>query len=109
MRQDPETLYFASAAERCREICQEIVDEIQMSPLTPVGATGRLKTGYRVRLAGDGAEIYTDTPYWRYVEYGTSKMRAQPHVRPAIEVVRHLNTGRGAHGSDWSPERRPGE
>lgn len=33
---------------------------------------------------GEGIEVYADTDYAQYVEYGTSKMEAQPYFRPAI-------------------------
>lgn len=32
--------------------------------------------------------VYTTTEYAPYVEFGTRKMRAQPFMRPAIEVNR---------------------
>lgn len=43
--------------------------------------TGNLRDGYVI----DGNSIVTDVPYAADVEYGTQRMPAQPHVRPAID------------------------
>jgi HK97 gp10 family phage protein len=84
---DPAVLYARPARARCREICDEIVHEIQTSPATPV-QTGELKAGYHTVDDGPGAAIVTPVDYWHYVEFGTSERAAEPHVRPAIEIVR---------------------
>ena len=34
-------------------------------------------------------ELYANTEYAQYVEYGTSRMSAQPFIRPAYEAHRH--------------------
>lgn len=36
---------------------------------------------------GEGVEVYADADYAQYVEYGTSKMEAQPYFRPAIAAA----------------------
>jgi HK97 gp10 family phage protein len=57
--------------------------------------TGRLKRGYRAIVTPvGGAVVQTDPrrsgkrPVWFYVEFGTKKMRARPHIRPALEIVK---------------------
>lgn len=87
MRGDPALLYARAARRRCYDICQEIVDEIRGDPRTPV-ETSAMKAGYRAVYDGDGAAIVNPVPYWHYQEFGTEDMPANPHVRPAIEVVR---------------------
>lgn len=36
---------------------------------------------------GESVEVYADADYAQYVEYGTSKMEAQPYFRPAITAA----------------------
>lgn len=45
---------------------------------------------YRIGVKG-GAKYSTRVPptYWRYVEFGTSKTRAQPFMRPAMRSTMH--------------------
>jgi HK97 gp10 family phage protein len=55
--------------------------------------TGRLRSSISHRLSYDrlGAEIGTNVDYAEFVEFGTSKMDAQPYLRPAfIEVVANI-------------------
>lgn len=71
--------------------------------LCPVD-TGKLRKGIHAikrvnRLSNPSVRVQhsKDTPYGEYVEYGTSRMRAQPHLRPAIdenrERVRRIMSG----------------
>ena len=85
------------ADRRCHEIAKEIVDEIRDSPNTPYDPEPdgmHLRTSYYVvdNPHGQGATVKTKAPYWHYVEFGTGHGRAQPHVRPAIEVIRAKHT-----------------
>jgi HK97 gp10 family phage protein len=79
------------AADRAAHIAQEIVDEIAGDPETPT-ETGHLRRSYYVDRDGDTAVIKTTADYWRYVEFGTGHGEAQPHVRPAVEMVRARHT-----------------
>jgi HK97 gp10 family phage protein len=54
-----------------------------MERLCPVD-TGRLKASIHTEAAGSTTYIAIGTPYWVHVEFGTSKMRAQPFIRPAL-------------------------
>ncbi len=74
-----------AARAKSLEVAEEIVAEIKL--LAPVD-TGRLKMGYHAEARSRGAVIVNDVYYWKYVEYGTSRNEAQPHVRPAIELVK---------------------
>lgn len=92
MLADPAVIFATAAQKRCMEIAEEIVAIVRESPVTPTGATHQLRNGYRAVPEGAGAAIVTPVPYWHYVEFGTSKMAAEPHVRPAIEIVRRRHT-----------------
>lgn len=51
--------------------------------------TGALRTSIGVEMTGPlSAEVATAMDYAEYVEYGTSKMGAQPYMTPAAEAVR---------------------
>lgn len=47
--------------------------------------TGNLRDSYDYAVDGDVVRIGTNTEYAPYVELGTRKMNAQPHLRPAVE------------------------
>lgn len=47
--------------------------------------TGTLESSISTDVAGLTAEIGPHTDYEQYVEYGTSKMHAQPYMGPAAE------------------------
>ncbi|MCA1570787.1 MAG: HK97 gp10 family phage protein [Chloroflexi bacterium] len=74
----------------------------RLAPVSPRGSNGR-RSGYLRSQIGwtmgsDGRGVYVDiaspalstggAPYGLYQETGTSKMAAQPHLRPALAVVR---------------------
>jgi HK97 gp10 family phage protein len=52
--------------------------------LSPVD-TGNLKGSITQKVDGSEARIGTNVEYSPYVEYGTSKMAAQPYLRPAVD------------------------
>ena len=45
-----------------------------------------VRSGKKSRLAGSGRNVDKDSFYWKFIEYGTSKMAAQPFMRPAFEA-----------------------
>jgi HK97 gp10 family phage protein len=55
--------------------------------------TGHLQAS----IGEEGGEVVADTPYARFVEYGTRKMKAEPFLRPARDeselVVREMAEG----------------
>lgn len=73
---------------KLKRIARAIRDESKR--LVPVD-TGALKKSIAVVEYADKegvVSIETQTGYGGYVEEGTSKMRAQPFMRPAAETVR---------------------
>ena len=80
--------YHDVALRLAENLADEIIEQIRASGKTPV-ITGRLLEGYRVGYdaASDSYIVYSDVPYWVYVEFGTHRSKAEPHVRPAIEAV----------------------
>lgn len=62
--------------------------------LAPVD-TGALKSSIHQIREKDTLIIATDTGYGGFVEIGTSRMRAQPYLRPAIAQVKgEIDAGR---------------
>lgn len=51
--------------------------------LCPV-RTGYLRSTIHCDVSGDMIECYADADYAQYVEYGTSRMAAQPYFEPAL-------------------------
>ena len=47
-----------------------------------------VRAGKKSRLSGRGRNVEKDSYYWRFVEFGTSKMAAQPFMRPAFETTK---------------------
>jgi HK97 gp10 family phage protein len=45
-----------------------------------------VRAGKKSRLSGRARGVDKDSHYFRFVELGTSKMRAQPFLRPALEL-----------------------
>lgn len=87
MKTDPAIVFAAPARERCFEVAQDIVETIREYVGTPE-LTHLMEYSYRAVRTPDGAAIVNPTDYWRFQEFGTSKMPANPHVRPSIEIVR---------------------
>ena len=54
--------------------------------LCPVD-TGELISSIEGSTDGESVEVYADADYAQYVEYGTSKMEAQPYFRPALAAA----------------------
>ncbi len=68
-----------------RRVADEVRDD--MERLAAVD-TGLMKASIDVEAVGDTTYITVGDNgafYWFFVEYGTSKMRAQPFVRPALD------------------------
>jgi len=76
------------ALARCKDVVQDIADEIATSPVTPE-RTGRLRYSFKAKEDGDSWVLTTNVRYWRFVEFGTEEHGdAQHPIRSAIEVVR---------------------
>ena len=54
--------------------------------------TGNMRNSVAAANSPDGALVSVDAPYAFFVEYGTSRMPAQPFVRPAIDEGKNLIT-----------------
>jgi HK97 gp10 family phage protein len=71
-----------AAKEALLQTAADIVDLTKQ--LTPVD-TGSLKQSYgAVPIDSSTIQIGTDKEYGPFVEYGTSRMAAQPHLTPAF-------------------------
>lgn len=51
------------------------------------GAKNRKRGGGTYEVGGSSSNPGGDTFHWRYLEFGTSKMRAQPFMRPAASTA----------------------
>lgn len=47
-----------------------------------------VRHGKKYRKQGKKGNLSQDAWYWRFVEFGTQKMRARPFLRPALEAKR---------------------
>jgi HK97 gp10 family phage protein len=65
------------------EAGNEIV--IYAQQIVPV-RTGRLRNSITYTVADGQLIIMATAPYAKYVEFGTRRMRAEPYIRPAIDV-----------------------
>jgi HK97 gp10 family phage protein len=68
-----------------RRVADEVRDD--MERLAAVD-TGLMKASISVEAVGDTTYITVGDNgafYWSYVEWGTSRMKAQPFIRPALD------------------------
>lgn len=65
--------------------------ERQAKAITPVD-TGRLRASIHTDVQGNSSQAEgstgTNVEYAPYVEFGTSKAKAQPYLRPAARIVK---------------------
>lgn len=75
-------------AGRVAQLANEFAPVDEDPPASHVG-DGRLKGSYHVQ-AGRYPNwlVVSSQPYWHFVEYGTERSPARPHLRRAIEAVR---------------------
>lgn len=87
---DPLRDHAAELARVALDVAEEIASRSNSAAPVDTGfLSGRDgRGGYRGRPTVDGAEVVSPAHYWKYVEYGTSRASAQPHVRPAIDETR---------------------
>ena len=60
----------------------------ELSSLTRQTFFVTVRHGKKYRKQGKNGNLSQDAWYWRFVEFGTRKMRAQPFLRPALEAKR---------------------
>jgi HK97 gp10 family phage protein len=80
----------ARLPEAVRTIVQETIFAIETGAKIkcPVD-TGALRASYTSEMTGEtSGQVATNIEYSVYVEWGTSRMAAQPHVTPAAEYER---------------------
>lgn len=72
--------------EAKKQACDEIgfLVEAEAKLRTPV-LSGTLKRAETHEVIEDGVRVGSNVPYDIYVEFGTSKAKAQPHWIPAVE------------------------
>ena len=72
---------------------RHIIRRVQSGPKPAPKRTGRLRREYEMKISHRGLRVLVfnrRTPYAGFVEFGTRKMRAQPHFRPAVKSARAL-------------------
>lgn len=77
---------FAEVQDKFLPMAGFIV-EGQAKELAPVDS-GNLRASITSRVSGEQAIVGTNVDYAPHVEYGTRFMRAQPYMRPAIDLNR---------------------
>jgi HK97 gp10 family phage protein len=60
----------------------------ELSTLTRQTFFVTVRHGKKYRKQGKKGTLSQDAWYWRFLEFGTRKMRAQPFLRPALEAKR---------------------
>jgi len=90
-------------AQDLQQKAEKVTQEAKrLAPVSPHGSHGRpsgyLRSQINWTTGTDGQGIYYDihtpatsttgAPYGLFNEVGTSKMAAQPHLRPALDVIR---------------------
>lgn len=60
----------------------------ELSSLTRQTFYVTVRHGKKFRKQGKKGNLSQDAWYWRFVEFGTRKMRARPFLRPALEAKR---------------------
>lgn len=72
--------------ERLSQVIAESALNIQREAkhIAPI-RTGNLRNSIQAEIEKEKAYVKAYAPYAHYVEYGTSKMRARPYMRPAVE------------------------
>lgn len=80
--------------DRLEKLGEQIIEDA--GPLTPIGSgdednPGELRDSLSVEVQDDGSVRVGSfgVPYAKYDEFGTSKMRARPFMRPALARARH--------------------
>ncbi len=66
-------------AERAREFAPVRTGHLMASIKANIGERTESEAAF------DPVQVIADTPYASFIEFGTSKMRAQPFLRPATE------------------------
>jgi HK97 gp10 family phage protein len=61
----------------------------ELSTLTRQTFFVTVRHGKKYRKQGKKGTLSQDAWYWRFLEFGTRKMSAQPFLRPALEAKRH--------------------
>lgn len=76
----------AKVIERARLAVAKVALDVEATAktLAPVD-TGNLKNSISSEIDGLTAEVSASTSYSDYVEYGTSRMAAQPYMGPAFD------------------------
>lgn len=89
-----ETVLERVALAHSKKVAEAIVNEIRNNPETPV-EQGYLRNSYRVEFdqARNRYVVVAGVRYWKYVEFGTGRGPEQPHVRPAIDLIRARGRG----------------
>jgi len=77
-----DSLVSQSVTDFLDSIGQTVVEE--MKSLVPVD-TGALQASIDYNVNGDDLTFEATEPYAGFVEYGTSRMEAQPYFNPAID------------------------
>lgn len=72
---------YAIVSDFTEEQTERVADI--MRRLVPVD-TGELQTSIQSITVGTQGVISVGTDYWTYQEFGTSRMAAQPFIRPAL-------------------------
>lgn len=77
--------------DHIEELSKPLVDRILRDIAADARSTAPVDTGEMVstiRVAEGERRVYVGSDHWHFVEYGTSRMSAQPFMRPAAYTRR---------------------
>lgn len=86
VRNDARKRAPVATGEMKRDIMMKREKDKQGGSTTGAVYSVYVRSGKKSRLAGKKRDVERDSFYWKFVEFGTKDMPAQPFMRPAFEA-----------------------
>jgi HK97 gp10 family phage protein len=86
VRNDARKRAPVDTGEMKRDIMMKRERDARGGDTTGAVYTVYVRSGKKSRMAGKKRDVDRDSFYWKFLEFGTAKMAAQPFLRPAFEA-----------------------
>ncbi|KQQ89925.1 hypothetical protein ASF77_23390 [Massilia sp. Leaf139] len=86
IRNEARNLAPVDTGEMKRDIQIKREREVRGGELVTASYSVYTRGGKKSRLSGKARNVDKDSFYWKFVEFGTAKMPAQPFMRPAFDA-----------------------